>query len=80
MLGGSAALGVALFPTGAPGTLSEPPWWTPVLRGLHYLSATTLFAVFIIFALWLFRKTNVPKGGTLPLTSCGETASFWLAG
>ena len=65
-VGGLAALGVAFFPTGAPGVLSEPDWWTPALRILHYLSALTLFTVFIIFALWLFRKSNVPKGGILP--------------
>lgn len=65
-IGGIAALGVAFFPTGAPGALSEPAWWTPAMSVLHYLSAYTLFAVFIIFALWLFRKTNVPKGGILP--------------
>ena len=76
MLGGSAALGVVLFPTGAPGTVSEPPWWTPVLRGLHYLSA----AVFIIFALWLFRKTNVPKGDTLPSDKLWRNRLFLACG
>ncbi len=64
-VGGIAALGVALFPTGAPGDVSEPSWWTPVLRGSHYASAVSLFVVFIIFALWLFRKTTVPKRGSL---------------
>ncbi len=64
-VGGIAALGVALFPTGAPGDVPEPSWWTPVLRGAHYISAVSLFVVFIVFALWLFRKTNQSKRGSL---------------
>jgi len=59
-LGGSAALGVALFPTGAPGTLPEPTWWAPWVRTVHYLSAVLLFVAFILFAIWLFRKSDIP--------------------
>ena len=65
-LGGISALGVAFFPTAAPGTLSEPSWWVPVMRTMHYVSAVSLFVVFAVFSLWLFRKTSVPKGGSLP--------------
>jgi heme A synthase len=60
-LGGAAALGVALFPTAAPDGLSEPAWWTPRLRVVHYVSAVLLFVAFILFAIWLFRKSNLPK-------------------
>ena len=63
---GAAALGVALFPTGAPGDIGSPSWWTRWLGILHYVSAVVLFGTFIVFALWLFRKTNVPKGEALP--------------
>jgi hypothetical protein len=65
-LGGTAALGVALFPTAAPDGLPEPTWWTPRLRVVHYLSAVLLFVAFILFAMWLFRKSNVPKGRDRP--------------
>jgi hypothetical protein len=61
-VGGAAALGVALFPTTAPEGLSAPPWWNPALRTVHYISAVILFLSFILFAVWLFRKSNVPKG------------------
>ena len=64
-IGGFCALGVALFPTAAPGGLSEPPWWGETTRTIHYVSATLLFGVFIVFSLWLFRKTKVPKGEEL---------------
>jgi len=60
-LGGAAALGVALFPTAAPGCLAEPSWWSPGVRVVHYVSAVTLFISFILFAIWLFRKSSVPK-------------------
>jgi len=59
-LGGCAALGVALFPTAAPDGLSEPSWWSPRLRVVHYVSAGLLFFAFILFAIWLFRKSSVP--------------------
>jgi hypothetical protein len=58
-LGGVAALGVALFPTAAPLGTSEPSWWAPWVRTVHYGSAVLLFVCFILFAIWLFRKSNV---------------------
>jgi len=64
-IGGTCALGVALFPTGAPGGLVPPSWWTPATRTIHYLSATGLFLTFILFSLWLFRKSKAPPGGEL---------------
>jgi hypothetical protein len=65
-VGGAAALGVALFPTEAPKDLSPPPWWSPPLRTVHYVSAVILFVSFILFAVWLFRKSKVPKGQKRP--------------
>ena len=60
-VGGAAALGVALCPTTAPNGISPPPWWNSTLRTVHYVSAVILFLSFILFAVWLFRKSNVPK-------------------
>ena len=65
-VGGAAALGVALFPTTAPKGLSPPPWWNSTLRTVHYVSAVILFVSFILFAVWLFRKSNIPKGQKRP--------------
>ena len=65
-VGGLAALCVAFFPTGPPGAVPELPWWSETTRTIHYVSAVSLFAVFIVFSLWLFRKTDVPKGEPPP--------------
>jgi hypothetical protein len=64
--GGLTALGVALFPTSAPRGATEPTWWTPAVGVIHYVSAISLFVSFFIFAFWLFRRSDVPKGGTRP--------------
>jgi fatty acid desaturase len=58
-VGGFAALGVALFPTAAPEQLSAPSWWQIWMRSVHYLAATLLFVSFILFSIWLFRKSSV---------------------
>lgn len=60
-IAGLAALGVALFPTAAPSPLVEPTWWRDWVRTTHYVSAVALFISFILFAGWLFRKSDVPK-------------------
>jgi hypothetical protein len=65
-IGGAAALGVALFPTGAPDGIAPPLWWRPALRTVHYVSAIALFVSFILFATWLFRKSSVPRGERRP--------------
>jgi hypothetical protein len=65
-LGGAAALGVALFPTTAPDGLSAPTWWCPTIRVVHYVSAVLLFAAFILFSMWLFRKSNIPNRSDRP--------------
>ena len=66
-LGGVGALGVCLFPTAAPEGGSEPSWWTPELRTIHYVSAVLLFSAFILFSVWLFRKSNIPNPQDRPL-------------
>ncbi len=57
-LGGIAAFCIAFFPTDAPEGLDPPAWWVPATSVIHYVSATTLFVTFIVFSLWLFRKTG----------------------
>jgi len=52
---------VALFPTAAPVGTTAPSWWTPACRTVHYVSAIVLFLSFIVFAIWLFRKSNIPR-------------------
>ena len=60
-LGGCAALGVALFPTAPPSGISAPSWWATGLQTVHYVSAVILFLSFITFAIWLFRKSSIPR-------------------
>src|SRR4051794_36193354 len=60
-LGGAAALCVALFPTAAPEPLGHPAWWSHTTGTIHFVSAVTLFVAFILFAVWLFRKSNIPR-------------------
>jgi heme A synthase len=79
-VGGAAALGVALFPTTAPEGLSPPPWWNSALRTVHYMSAVILFLSFILFAVWLFRKSNVPKGQKRPPEKRWRDAACLICG
>lgn len=54
---GVAALGVAVFPTGAPNGVTELTWWRPATGIIHYVSAIVLFLMFALYALFLFRLT-----------------------
>jgi hypothetical protein len=56
-----AALIVALFPTWPPAGLSAPSWWTNKVGVIHYLAAVVLFICFILFAVWLFRRSDTPN-------------------
>lgn len=62
-----AAIGVAFFPTCAPGNLALPSWWTPQTGTIHYISAAVLFSTFIFFSLFLFPKSKVRKGEPVPV-------------
>ncbi len=66
IIAGTAAALVAFFPTDAPSDLSVPSWWTPRTGTMHYGSAVVLFAAFIFFSLFLFPKSKVKKGESLP--------------
>ncbi|MGZ6249012.1 MAG: hypothetical protein ACXWMC_05305 [Syntrophales bacterium] len=39
-------------------------WWRPIIGVLHHVFAVVLFAMFAVFALWLFRIT--PSGEQVP--------------
>ena len=56
-----AALGVAIFPTEAPAGTTPLTWWTNAIGVVHSVSATILFAMFAVFALWLFRLSAKGK-------------------
>jgi hypothetical protein len=53
----AAAVVVALYPTKAPDAVLALTWWRPWMGKLHYVAAIVLFAMFAVFALWLFRLT-----------------------
>jgi len=50
-----AALVVAFFPTAAPSGMPALAWWTRLTGIFHHVAAIVLFAMFAVFALWLFR-------------------------
>ena len=56
IIAGIAAAIVALFPT-TPPTGIRPVWWHDWINGVHMTAAMTLFSMFAVFSLWLFRKT-----------------------
>jgi hypothetical protein len=60
-IAGVAALGVPVFPTRPPLESLAPGWWTPVMHTLHMASAIVLFGSFILFAVWLFRQSRIPR-------------------
>jgi succinate dehydrogenase/fumarate reductase cytochrome b subunit len=62
IIAGAAALVVALFPTAAPAGMAPLAWWRPWTGVLHHAAAIVLFAMFAVFALWLFRLR--PDGKT----------------
>jgi hypothetical protein len=66
IIAGVAAIGVAFFPTEAPPGMPQPPWWTPQTGTIHFICAFALFGAFIFFSAFLFPKSNVEKGETLP--------------
>ncbi len=56
-----AALGVALFPTGAAEGQPALPWWTAPVGVVHFTSATILFLSFSFISIFLFTRSA--KGG-----------------
>lgn len=65
-VGAVCALCVALFPTNAPTGVPAPGWLGDATPTIHYTAAACLFVVFILFSVWLFRKSSTPEGAELP--------------
>jgi hypothetical protein len=61
-----SALGVPIFPTDPPLQSLSPSWWIPIMGKLHFASAIVLFGSFILFSLWLFRKSDIKKFAARP--------------
>src|SRR5581483_5080565 len=75
---GIAALGVAFFPTEAPAGVAPLAWWTRTTGVVHHAFAVVLFALFAVFALWLFRlrsdgKTESTGWRNKLYLACGAT-------
>jgi len=64
IVAGLAALAVAFFPTAAPAGVPPLPWWTRSTGVIHHIAAVVLFAMFAVFALWLFRLRKDGKTET----------------
>jgi hypothetical protein len=84
-VGGGAAALVALIPTASPTDPQRRPvvvlaWWRPWMDRVHYGSAVTLFVSFILFALWLFRKTAVVNRGDRPADKKRRDAVYLVCG
>ncbi len=65
-IGGAAAMGVALFPTRAPEGVANPQWWQDWMNDVHYVAACVFFIALILFAVWLFRKSDIPRRSDRP--------------
>lgn len=79
-LAAACAFGVALFPTAAPGSVTAPDWWNRTAQWIHLTSAALLFSCFALFSLWLFRRTNVPRGEPLPTEKRRRNLLFLVCG
>ena len=81
---GVAALGVAFFPTEAPAGVPPLAWWTRSTGVVHHLFGAVLFAMFAVFALWLFRirpdgKTETTGWRNKVYLACGTTIVACIA-
>jgi hypothetical protein len=80
ILAGSAALLVALFPTGAPEKSLILAWWTPLTGIIHFASATILFVSFIYFCVFQFPMANKKKKKPLPLDKKFRNVVYFACG
>jgi heme A synthase len=71
-----ASIVIAFFPTKEPVGVSALSWWTPTTGILHHVAAIVLFAMFAIFALWLFRLT---ADGEQPVADKRRRNNFYLS-
>jgi hypothetical protein len=77
IIAGVAAALVALFPTMPPIGMM-PPWWGGWIGTTHMLAAITLFSMFAVFSLWLFR--NTAPGEQPPADKQRRNAIYVLCG
>jgi heme/copper-type cytochrome/quinol oxidase subunit 2 len=61
IVGGVAAAAVVLFPADPPPGVTAPYWWTHTTGEIHFVAAVGLFLSFIVFSVWLFRKSDTPR-------------------
>lgn len=57
VIAGIAAALIAIFPTTPPSGNVALPWWTDSIVKTHTVASVTLFSMFAVFSLWLFRKS-----------------------
>ena len=62
IIAGVAAAVIAMFPTNPPSGMTVVPWWHNWVGYTHTTAAITLFSMFAVFSLWLFRKTDPESG------------------
>ena len=78
IIAGLAAGLVALFPTSPPSGIAPLPWWADWINKTHTVAAITLFSMFAVFSLWLFRKTA--PGEQMPADKKRRNAIYLLCG
>ena len=78
IIAGIAAALVAIFPTTPPHGIAPLPWWTDWISKTHAVAAITLFSMFAIYSLWLFRKTA--PGGQPPADKKQRNRIYLLCG
>ena len=61
VIAGTAAILVALFPTGAPTSSVSTPWWIPAMGYIHYTSAVVFFLCLVVFSVYLFTRPGQQK-------------------
>jgi hypothetical protein len=78
IIAGVAAAVVALFPTSPPHGIATLPWWAGWISKTHVGGAVTLFSMFALFSLWLFRRTA--EGETPTADKKSRNAIYLLCG
>ena len=78
IIAGVAAAFVAIFPTSPPSGIGPLPWWADWINTAHMVAAVTLFSMFAVFSLWLFRRTG--SSGQEPADKKRRNAIYLLCG
>jgi hypothetical protein len=80
VVSGIAALCVAFFPSDAPEGLPSPPWWSPSMSVIHYVSAAVLFGAFFVFSFFLFPMSDPDRTKPLPWDKRARNVLFRACG